>query len=68
MAYADQTRQTASDMASEARDIVDDAYRQYKPEVERYANDFAAMVKDKPIQPLVIAGVIAFALGAVWRN
>lgn len=68
MAYAQQTRQTANDMASDARNMAEDTYRQYKPELERYANDFAGIVKDKPIQSLAIAGAVAFVIGALWRR
>ena len=68
MAYAEQTRQTANNMASDARDMAEDAYRQYKPEIERYSTQLNDMVRDKPIQSLAIAGAIAFVIGALWRK
>lgn len=68
MANVDQAQQTARDLAQQARDVAQDTYRQYEPEIERYRTQFNDMVRDKPIQTLAIAGAIAFALGAIWRK
>lgn len=68
MAYSDQTRQKANDLATDARGAVEDAYEQYRPEIERYTNDITAAIRDKPLQSLAIAGAIAFALGALLKR
>lgn len=68
MANYDQAQQSARDLTQQARDAAQDAYRQYEPEIERYKTQLNDMVRDKPIQSLVIAGAIAFALGAIFKR
>lgn len=68
MANVDSGQQTARDLAQQARNVAQDTYRQYEPEIERYHTQFNEMVREKPIQSLAIAGAIAFALGAIWRK
>lgn len=68
MANYDQAQQSARDLTQQARDVAQDTYRQYEPEIERYKTQLNDMVRDKPIQSLVIAGAIAFALGAIFKR
>ena len=68
MANIDQARDMAQDTAKQVLDTIEDSYRQYKPQIERYQTDLMSTVRDKPIQSLAIAGALAFLIGAIWKK